>query len=107
MKESNVVIRLVKSDSFFVMTNKSFNELYCLFATKCWMLDAMFVFDHLQSKQLSKVRQSHIKTLGSQASAVFRKHWYLLGGCLLFLCLQGLAGSFSFPLHLLSSFLVS
>ena len=41
-----------------------------------------------------------IRTLGSPASSVFRKHWYL-GSCLLFLC-QALACCH----HLLSSFLV-
>lgn len=70
----------------------------------CLLVDAgchVFVFDHHQSKtKLSKVSQSYIRTLGSPASTVFRKHWYL-GSCLLFLC-----QAFACCHHLLSSFLV-
>lgn len=70
----------------------------------CLLVDAgchVFVFDHHQSKKkLSKVSQSYIRTLGSPASSVFRKHWYL-GSCLLFVY-QALACCH----HLLSSFLV-
>lgn len=62
----------------------------------CLLVDAgchVFVFDHHQSKK-------NWVTLGSPASSVFRKHWYL-GSCLLFLC-----QAFACCHHLLSSFLV-
>lgn len=88
-----------------IMTRKKNHWLkstWSLFAC-WWMLDAMFLYliiTKAKKKKLSKVSQSYVRTLGSPASSVFRKHWYL-GSCLLFLC-QALACCH----HLLSSFLV-